>query len=408
MSFDLATIMFIAIAIGALMGVLQLVAWLQMRTEMPLALWGIADLVCVAGAVISTVNDGYRSPLVAPLASSFFLLGAGAIYLGMRSFDRERNWPWSGSLVVGLAVGAYGLSILLLQDNVNARVVLYSAIISGWLAAAAWRLVRLRRNASTFARVMTSVFLSTLCAFHLARLIGALVNLDSPAPHVGPQDLALAIAIGLFCVVGLNSGAIFMVLDRLASCDELTGLANRRALLRAGEGLFNNAVARQRPLSVLLVDLDHFKSVNDRYGHRTGDRVLQLFAQIAREEVRSGDLLGRYGGEEFCIVLRSLGSDPAAAVAERLRARVAQDLATLDGRPIGVTVAIGLASRDTQDRTIDTIHALIDAADHALYAAKDGGRNRVIRAQPAPAIAEPDIGPGTAGPDTSPLPQPSA
>lgn len=393
MSFDLATIVVIAVALGALMGVLQLATWLQMREETPLALWGLADLLCVFAALVSVFDGGYRSPLVAPLASACFLLASGAIYLGMRAFDGARIAPWGVALVTASAVGFALVSILFLRHSVNARIILFTVIICGWLVAAAWRLVRVRRHASAFTRLLTAVFLSLLCAFHLARLVAAAFGVDNDASHISASALALALAVGLFCVVGLNCGAIFMVLDRLASCDDLTGLSNRRALLRAGERACRAAVARGRPLSVLLADLDHFKSVNDAHGHRTGDRVLQEFAAIAGDMVRPGDLVGRYGGEEFCIVLPGADAEAATALAERLRDRVARGLATLDGLPLHVTVTIGLASLEADGMPDPSVEALIDAADDALYAAKDGGRNRVIRAQPRTARPLPDLPP---------------
>ncbi|MGU3494100.1 diguanylate cyclase [Xanthobacteraceae bacterium A53D] len=383
MSFDLTTVTFMALTIGTLMGMVQFVAWLQMRSELPFALWGIADLLCVSGAALAIINGNYRSPVLAPLASSIMLLGLAAIYLGMRAFDRQTLSTSGVALAVAAAAGFYGVSVLFLQHDVQMRIVLFSFIAAAWLIAAAWRLVRMRRKISTFARLLTAAFLMVLGVFQMLRLFTAWFGPEAGAVHVSPGELALAIGFGLFCVVGLNTGAIFMVLDRLASCDDLTGLINRRALLRTGERIFGRAAARGRPLTVMLADLDHFKSINDRFGHRTGDRVLQQFALIARDMSHAGDLVARYGGEEFCIVLRGRGPEEAMVLAERLRAAVAHDLATVAGVPMNVTVTIGLAGLERGVAPPTSMGALIDAADHALYAAKEAGRNRVMRARPA-------------------------
>jgi diguanylate cyclase (GGDEF)-like protein len=125
---------------------------------------------------------------------------------------------------------------------------------------------------------------------------------------------------------------------------------------------------------VLLIDLDHFKSINDRFGHALGDRALEIFAQSARQSVRSSDLIGRLGGEEFAAVLVNTSQDKAVAVAERIRASFAQAALEVDSRPVGATVSIGLVH--CQDAVLD-VPELLAQADQALYFAKEHGRNRV-------------------------------
>ena len=123
-----------------------------------------------------------------------------------------------------------------------------------------------------------------------------------------------------------------------------------------------------------MIDLDHFKSINDRFGHALGDRVLEIFAESARQSVRSSDLLGRLGGEEFAAVLSDTSRDKAAGVAERIRESFAQATQEVDNRPIYATVSIGLVH--CQDAALD-VAALLAQADQALYIAKERGRNRV-------------------------------
>jgi diguanylate cyclase (GGDEF)-like protein len=171
-------------------------------------------------------------------------------------------------------------------------------------------------------------------------------------------------------------GAALAEVQRLAITDSLTGLSTRRHFADRAENEFQRARRYRHPLSAIMVDIDHFKRVNDTSGHAVGDRVLQQVAGHCRQELRETDVVGRYGGDEFAILLPE--SDPVAAaqVAERLRQRIArQPLQTTTG-PVAVTISLGIAALDDENLTLDI---LLSRADQALYDAKQGGRNRVCR-----------------------------
>ena len=161
----------------------------------------------------------------------------------------------------------------------------------------------------------------------------------------------------------------------LAITDGLTGLHNRRYLDSHLQTLFERAASRQRPLSLMMTDIDRFKRINDKHGHAVGDEVLREFARRLRKNVRGIDLACRYGGEEFVVVM----PDTEQAVAERVAERIRHEIETLpfDGaaQPLDVTVSIGVASMSTGR---DTLEALLKRADGALYEAKKTGRNRVV------------------------------
>src|SRR5665811_1998519 len=127
-----------------------------------------------------------------------------------------------------------------------------------------------------------------------------------------------------------------------AMVDPLTGIANRRAFLQDAALLAKRHSGNPRPTAVLLIDLDHFKSINDRFGHALGDRVLEIFTDAARQSIRSSDLIGRLGGEEFAAVLYDTSRDKAVAVAERMRETFARMAQEVDGRPVCATVSVGL------------------------------------------------------------------
>lgn len=156
--------------------------------------------------------------------------------------------------------------------------------------------------------------------------------------------------------------------EREARSDALTGLLNRRGLDEA----LHAALARQgAPLSVLVFDLDHFKRVNDRFGHLTGDAVLREVAALLRANLRGGDLLGRWGGEEFVVLLPGVPACTAHAIAERLRTRL---LAQVSVRGEPITASVGVSSATGEDSAL----SLLARADAALYAAKRAGRNRTV------------------------------
>jgi two-component system cell cycle response regulator len=165
----------------------------------------------------------------------------------------------------------------------------------------------------------------------------------------------------------------------LAVTDPLTGLHNRRYLDNHLTVMFNRSMARGRPLSVLITDIDRFKHVNDTYGHDAGDEVLKEFASRVRSTVRGADLACRYGGEEFVVVMPDTSPEIAAGVAERLRAAVENTPFTLRsaGQELSVTASFGISSRIS---SVVTPGQLMKQADLALYEAKNTGRNRVVAA----------------------------
>jgi diguanylate cyclase (GGDEF)-like protein len=194
-----------------------------------------------------------------------------------------------------------------------------------------------------------------------------------------PYDLAttrLAFSLTQPAAMAVENARLFDEVQRLATLDGLTGTYNRRHFMELAQMQFDSARRFSQPLSALMLDVDHFKSVNDRYGHAVGDQVLRGLADRCRTALRSIDVLGRYGGEEFAILLPHTERHSGAAVlAERIRQRVDEEPLNTDAGPIHVTVSVGVASTD--DATED-LGALFKRADLALYEAKQSGRNRVV------------------------------
>ncbi|MDP6850178.1 MAG: diguanylate cyclase [Planctomycetota bacterium] len=165
-------------------------------------------------------------------------------------------------------------------------------------------------------------------------------------------------------------------MERLSLTDTLTGLLNRRALTEALRRDEDRMRRENRPIGVVLTDVDNFKNFNDRYGHETGDHVLELVSNCMKASVRTGDYVGRWGGEEFLLVLPGADIIQSAEVAERCRVMLeSQRITTPSGEVLQITSSFGAASTEGANRT--DVMALVQQADKAMYWAKDAGRNRV-------------------------------
>jgi diguanylate cyclase (GGDEF)-like protein len=187
------------------------------------------------------------------------------------------------------------------------------------------------------------------------------------------EELALAGEFIRLTLVHVDQALTAIQLRRSAELDALTGAFNRRTIDQWLVRSFGEAERDGQPISVLFVDMDHFKAINDKYGHACGDHCLRAVAQALRTALGEGDLLGRYGGEEFIAVLPARGGAAARMVGEQLRGDVERLMLEWEGQPLRLTVSVGVAIRLRDERPADTI----DRADKALYAAKRGGRNCV-------------------------------
>lgn len=172
--------------------------------------------------------------------------------------------------------------------------------------------------------------------------------------------------------------SVNQMLAEVSARDPLTGLYNRWFVIDKMDAEINRALRHGSPLALLMLDLDHFKEVNDTFGHAAGDEVLKSVARLLRESCRVYDVPGRYGGEEFCILLPDLDPGKSPMVAERIRQRLEMTETAVGGRAVVVTASIGVAGIESADgEPLLSPAALIERADRALYSAKHRGRNRV-------------------------------
>ncbi len=205
------------------------------------------------------------------------------------------------------------------------------------------------------------------------RIMG-LLAIDSDQPnHFTEEDVNLTMIFANQVAVTLENARIFKESHEQAVTDALTGLYNRRGLFQIGDFELLRARRANRPFSLMMFDIDHFKRVNDHYGHAAGDQVLRGLAERCRFNSRAIDVVCRYGGEEFIVFLPEANLASARAIAERLRQTVMRAPIPTDPGPLRVTVSVGVAQANERD----TLKTLIERADYAMYAAKRNGRNRV-------------------------------
>ena len=207
-----------------------------------------------------------------------------------------------------------------------------------------------------------------------------LLALDSVQPgFFTPKHIRLSAALGDHVAVALYNARLFQQTREMAMTDSLTGVATRRSFFVQAERALDRARRNKSPISVLMADLDHFKEINDRHGHAAGDEMIRKVTDAAREVLRRSEIIGRYGGEEFAVVLPDTDAADARVIAERIRSRV-EDI-RVPNEDAALSISIGLTTRDPSD--VPSVDVILDEADRALYEAKGKGRNRVEQFQPA-------------------------
>jgi diguanylate cyclase (GGDEF)-like protein len=264
------------------------------------------------------------------------------------------------------------------------RVVLGVLVVATYTFFVAFDLWRERRK-SLYSRTLAIV----VPCLHAAIFLMPLAIRALMPPVYAVSWLAVFALETILYAVGTAFIVLLVVKDHsvdlyrhAASTDFLTGLLNRRAFLENALCLCAQQAARGKPVTMLVFDLDHFKSINDRFGHNVGDEALRVFAQVIRKSMRTSDIIGRLGGEEFAAVVAE-PTELAAPIAERVRANFEVAGVTIAGNTMGATVSIGAA---TANDVVTNIDALIARADAALYRAKGDGRNRLhVAADEAPA-----------------------
>ena len=379
MTLDVNTLFMVTIYVEAILGLLLLFAWVQNTAIHAVAWWGFAHLIRAASVVLFGMYGSAPDLISIDLANALLFTSFAVTWTGSRVFDGRPVEPVY--LVTGAVLWLLVCRLPVLADAVETRALIATGIITTYTWLTAYEFWR-GRSEPLVSRWPAIFMLFAHGALFLLRTPLAAMLPWSPSNHLlGSVWLTVLSFEALLFTISIAFILLAMAKERTelrhrtaAMVDPLTGIANRRSFLQDAAQLAKRHTANPRPTAVLLIDLDHFKSINDRFGHALGDRALEIFAESARQSVRSSDLVGRLGGEEFAAVLVNTSQDKAVAVAERIRASFAQAALEVDSRPVGATVSIGLVH--CQDAVLD-VPELLAQADQALYFAKEHGRNRV-------------------------------
>jgi diguanylate cyclase (GGDEF)-like protein len=378
---DVTTLFVVAVCVTGLLGLLLLFAYVQDRVR-ALAWWGTAYLVGGFSVVIWSIES--RLPLPPGTANAMLFVSCGMIWNAARLFHGRRVL-W-GAMMSGATLWFVACMFPEFADSAMARIVLSSCIVAIYTfltAAELWRERRrhlLRRWPAIFVPMLHGMVF--LCPIPLASVLpndDGIVALASGWIAVFVLEVMLYIVGTAFIMLVLSKERVVRIHRDAASVDELTGLLNRRGFASAARVLIERFQREKEQVSVLAFDLDHFKTINDRFGHATGDAALRVFATVAGNNLRATDVLGRLGGEEFVAVVRG-SPEEAAVAAERVRSAFQQAAATVADQPLAATVSVGVAGGPAGA----DVMALVALADVALYKAKENGRNRVEIADDQP------------------------
>jgi diguanylate cyclase (GGDEF)-like protein len=375
--------MLVAVAVSAkgTSAVLLIYAWVTNRHTPALALWAIGFLLASAATAFVVTEGQIGHVQTVDIADTLLILAYGLVWMGARSFNNQKT-----PVAYLFAVAAAWLLIRqldILHFSTGTRVAVVSSILlccqvltgfEFWRGSGNLRNLPSRWPLIVILAVQAGVLLSRILwpGWMLRALTGY-----SPTISVAKLiffELLFQTVFAAFLLAFLAKERREAHYRRAALVDPLTGIWNRRAFLDYAFRHLSRAAIDKQTVALIAFDLDHFKCINDRYGHLAGDRTLCSFCGVVTEALRAGDLFGRIGGEEFACLLVDISSADAVATAERLRCRFA-DVEIYSGSTVlRTTVSSGVAmARQSQP----DLEALMSAADRALYRAKELGRNRV-------------------------------
>lgn len=384
MQLDSFTLLASGCALLTILGSAFVFLWLRDRQASALLWWGIPLIIGGAGLTLY-MRAGWDNDFAAiAVGNATRIFALGAIWQGVRVFNGQKP-----ALVRLFGPCLFWLALCFVPgvvENMLARVSIAS-ILGAYLAGAGvWDLWCHRADGLRARWSVMAVFAS----FTVFMTVRAVIAPWAPFPFgAAPMDpLWFALFMWIVVAHATFAGILFLVmlLERreaeqrsFAMSDPLTGLMNRRAFADFADRMERRRTGLRGSMALLVLDLDHFKSVNDRYGHEVGDRMLELFARVAEQCVRPDDQLFRMGGEEFCFALPETSMNEARAIADRVRGAFSQVTVETTAGLARSTVSIGVAASPHAV----SIDLLLAAADAAVYEAKARGRDCVVVAEPS-------------------------
>jgi diguanylate cyclase (GGDEF)-like protein len=380
MSLDTPTLCLIATLVAAMLGAMLLYFGRQEHIQ-ALKWWGAAYILGAVSVAVWTLASSILGETLSLAFNAVGFVACGLVWNAARVFH-GRKLSWAGLFLGAIAWVAAVVTVA--SDAVALRMTLGAAIVAIYAGLTAGELWSERRKSLQQRWPTTIVPLLHGFVLMLPILLGDLLRTDSGAfGNIWVTAFAINLvlyAIGtVFIIFMLVSDRAVRAHKTAASVDPLTGVLNRRGFAEATSRMIAREAAAGRPVTVMIFDIDHFKSINDRFGHPAGDEVLKVFASIVTNSLRITDLCGRIGGEEFAALV-PCSIEEAVVAAERLREAFESCGVVIDDGPVVTTVSIGVAGGPAGTE----LDILLASADTALYQAKRGGRNRVEAATETP------------------------
>lgn len=379
MELHVPTLAVVAVFVTAILGALLVFAWRRDQSTNALAWWGTGYLLGAIAFGLLAARGAIPDVLSVEIANATILVSYTFLLAGSRAFGGRDTPPTV--FLIGPLIWLIALRVPVVEADINLRVVLMTTCqctIIWMMTYEFWR----ERSERLLSRWPTMLVLVTHTFCLGLRIPVIIANpLSSNMDFFRGPIFAFMVFGTVLYTITLAFLLLSMTKERgelrhktAALVDSLTGLANRRAFLDDADAVAARRVNGSEPLTVVLADLDRFKTINDRFGHAVGDRVLQVFADTITRALRNNDLSGRLGGEEFVFMLPGSNARDATQIAERIRLRFSEAARTVDGHAVASTVSIGVA---TTSSAAASVADLLVVADRALYQAKAAGRNRV-------------------------------
>jgi diguanylate cyclase (GGDEF)-like protein len=343
--------------------------------------WRIGTLLIAAGALLGASRGIRAVDWIIPLTNAAVFWGFALYWRALRRYFDNADSRWVFALP---AFGVLAITFFtFVVPHFSIRVAVATIVLAATCAAASATLLHAQREHRSVSGTVLVAILLLVTLLVLLRGVYYLINSSSNDTLLAPNSIAAAISPFILAMLPVMGTTAFVLLcferirrdlHRIATTDALTGLANRRTMNERADQMFVRARASNETFSVAVIDIDHFKQINDRHGHDAGDQVLIAVAHALERNCRGKESVGRHGGEEFVVMLDGAAQVEALAAAERLRGVIEQlEHANL---PVAVrtTVSIGVATLQSDDASFDDV---LRRADRALYAAKAAGRNCV-------------------------------
>ncbi|MBB3646966.1 diguanylate cyclase (GGDEF)-like protein [Rhizobium sp. BK619] len=375
MLLDLRTIYFIVAVSCFVLGILQLAAYATGRFERWPLWWGLSNLLVGVGSFLVALRNLVPYSVSVDGGNIVTIAGYMLMFFAVRVFAGralDQRYFWLAILLVSVPVA------LIVSDPsaVSARLLYVSVICCLCDLAVAREAIDIARREKLYSAVLlVGLYVCTAMIFAVRSILAATGEIGGPDPF-GGNVVHSWMAVSAVAFIMLRSMAMVLMaaersrnqLTELAHHDPLTGALNRGGLAQ------HLPTLGSQPISLLIIDIDHFKQLNDRHGHASGDDILRLFASVSRSIMGSNDLLARQGGDEFLVVLKNVFGQDAVAIAERIRLAFAAAVLHQPDLAVFPTLSIGVAMRG---ETGGDFGQLIKKADEALYRSKREGRNRV-------------------------------